>query len=49
MTLTKVDESDDQELVESLRRTSHGNEDDGITRIVYFHVTKELPLIGSGE
>ncbi|MBB5022829.1 hypothetical protein HNR37_002176 [Desulfurispira natronophila] len=35
--------------MESLRRTSHGSEDDGITRVVYFQVTKELPLVGSGE
>ncbi|MBB5022053.1 pyridoxamine 5'-phosphate oxidase family protein [Desulfurispira natronophila] len=48
--LNKVDESDDQELVESLRRTSHGSKKgDDITRVVYFQVTKELPLVGSGE
>ena len=49
--LKKVKESTDQELIGSLRRRVYheditGKED---THAVYFEVTRELPLIGSGK
>jgi hypothetical protein len=49
--LTKVGESDDRELIDSLRRRAYSPADDeriGPLFLVRFAVDQELPLIGSG-
>ena len=46
--LTKVREEQDTELLESLRKRQYLDEKEEAKFLVLFHVTKELPLIGSG-
>jgi len=50
--LTKVSEEQDSEKIESLRRRSYAPDDrmhQGKVFLVYFHIDRELPLIGSGK
>jgi len=47
--LTKVREEQDSELLESLRRRQYINEKDETKFLVFFKLTKELPLIGAGK
>jgi hypothetical protein len=47
--LTKVREEQDSELLESLRKRQYINEKDEAKFLVFFKLTKELPLIGDGS
>ena len=47
--LTKVREEQDTELLESLRKREYLDEREESKFLVFFKVTKELPLIGSGQ
>jgi len=47
--LTKVREEQDTELLESLRKRQYLDEREESKFLVFFKVTKELPLIGSGQ
>jgi len=47
--LTKVREEQDTELLESLRKRQYLDEKDESKFLVIFKLTKELPLIGSGQ
>ncbi len=44
--LEKTGESEDRELVESLKRRASSAQDDGQLFVVFFKITRELPLIG---
>jgi len=46
--LTKVREEQDSELLASLRRRQYIDEKDETKFLVFFKLTKELPLIGAG-
>ena len=47
--LTKVREEQDSELLQSLRRRQYIDEKDEAKFLVFFNITKELPLVGGGE
>lgn len=47
--LTKVDEEQDTELLQSLRRRQYIDEKDETRFLVFFQIDKELPLVGSGK
>ena len=47
--LTKVREEQDTELLQSLRRRQYIDEKDEAKFLVFFNITKELPLVGGGE
>jgi hypothetical protein len=50
--LTKVREEEDSELLYKLKRRAYPSEakaDKGTKFLVFFEITKELPLIGAGE
>lgn len=47
--LTKIKESQDMDLIKSLRRRKKYTDDGEPIFLVYFTVDKELPLIGPGE
>jgi len=50
--LTKVREEEDSELLYKLKRRTYPSEnemDKGTRFLVFFEITKELPLIGAGE
>ena len=47
--LTKVREEQDSELLQSLRRRQYIDEKDEAKFLVFFNLTKELPLIGGGN
>ena len=47
--LTKVREEQDSELLQSLRRRQYINEKDETKFLVFFNITKELPLVGGGN
>jgi hypothetical protein len=46
--LTKIEEEKDTELLRSLRRKSYEDDKEG-KYLVYFKVSKVLPLVGAGE
>jgi hypothetical protein len=46
--LSKVKEEKDTELLQSLRRRSYGDDEEG-RYLVYFKVDKVLPLVGADE
>jgi len=47
--LTKVREERDTELLESLRKRQYIDEKDESKFLVFFKLTKELPLVGAGQ
>ena len=47
--LTKVREEQDSELLQSLRRRQYIDEKDEAKFLVFFNITKELPLVGGGN
>lgn len=47
--LTKVRESEDDELIATLRRRQYVHESDEAKFLVYFNVDKVLPLVGPGK
>ena len=47
--LTKVREEQDSELLQSLQRRQYINEKDEAKFLVFFNITKELPLVGGGN
>ena len=47
--LTKVREEQDSELLQSLRRRQYIDEKDETKFLVFFNITKELPLVGGGN
>jgi hypothetical protein len=50
--LTRIREEEDSELLYKLKRRSYSSEAEakkGTKFLVFFEITKELPLIGSGE
>jgi hypothetical protein len=47
--LAKVSEEQDSELLQSLRRRQYIDEKDEAKFLVFFNLTKELPLVGGGN
>jgi len=47
--LTKLEEEENSERIQTLARRQYKNEKEGGRFLVSFHVDKELPLIGAGE
>jgi hypothetical protein len=47
--LSKVREEQDSELLQSLQRRQYINEKDEAKFLVFFKLTQELPLVGSGD
>ena len=47
--LTKTKEETETELLHSLRRKTHSDEEQETKFLVFFRIDKELPLIGSGD
>jgi hypothetical protein len=47
--LAKVSEEQDSELLQSLRRRQYIDEKDEAKFLVFFNITKELPLVGGGS
>ncbi|MGD9300913.1 MAG: pyridoxamine 5'-phosphate oxidase family protein [Desulfobacterales bacterium] len=47
--LSKVREEQDSELLQSLQRRQYINEKDEAKFLVFFNLTQELPLVGSGD
>ena len=47
--LAKVSEEQDSELLQSLRRRQYIDEKDEAKFLVFFNITKELPLVGGGN